>query len=162
MSSYQALDNYGKKAVDAICVLEKERVDAAKTIRVIPKVIDFQQVNSERFIPRYTTPSAAGSSVPLDGVDFEMILVDSSVPEEADYAVYIQGNSMYPYIHDGDMVYVKKTQSFQLEMLASSVSMEQCIVSNTILMIITIWFWFLQTQSFAIQTSSSQPTADVL
>lgn len=60
------------------------------------------------------------------------------------------------------MVYVKKTQSFQLEMLASSVSMEQCIVSNTILMIITIWFWFLQTQSFAIQTSSSQPTADVL
>lgn len=108
LSSYQALDNYGKKAVDAICVLEKERVDAAKTIRVIPKVIDFQQVNSERFIPRYTTPSAAGSSVPLDGVDFEMILVDSSVPEEADYAVYIQGNSMYPYIHDGDMVYVKK------------------------------------------------------
>ena len=96
LSSYQALDNYGKKAVDAICVLEKERVDAAKTIRVIPKVIDFQQVNSERFIPRYTTPSAAGSSVPLD------------VPEEADYAVYIQGNSMYPYIHDGDMVYVKK------------------------------------------------------
>ena len=92
MSSYQALDNYGKKAVDAICVLEKERVDAAKTVRVIPKVIDFQQVNSERFIPRYTTPSAAGSSV----------------PEEADYAVYIQGNSMYPYIHDGDMVYVKK------------------------------------------------------
>ncbi len=162
LSSYQALDNYGKKAVDAICVLEKERVDAAKTIRVIPKVIDFQQVNSERFIPRYTTPSAAGSSVPLDGVDFEMILVDSSVPEEADYAVYIQGNSMYPYIHDGDMVYVKKTQSFQLEMLASSVSMEQCIVSNTILMIITIWFWFLQTQSFAIQTSSSQPTVDVL
>ena len=57
---------------------------------------------------RGTTPSAAGSSVPLDGVDFEMILVDSSVPEEADYAVYIQGNSMYPYIHDGDMVYVKK------------------------------------------------------
>ena len=25
LSSYQALDNYGKKAVDAICVLEKER-----------------------------------------------------------------------------------------------------------------------------------------
>lgn len=67
-----------------------------------------QQVKSERYIPRYTTPSAAGSSVPLDGVDFEMILVDSSVPEEADYAVDIQGNSMYPYIHDGDMVYVEK------------------------------------------------------
>ena len=37
-----------------------------------------------------------------------MILVDNSVPDEADYAVNIQGNSMFPYIHDGDMVYVKK------------------------------------------------------
>lgn len=108
LSSYQSLDNYGQKAVDAICALEKERVDATKKPRVIPKVIDLQQVKSERYIPRYTTPSAAGSSVPLDGVDFEMILVDSSVPEEADYAVDIQGNSMYPYIHDGDMVYVEK------------------------------------------------------
>ena len=108
LSSYQSLDNYGQKAVDAICALEKERVDAMKKPRVIPKIIDLQQVKSERYIPRYTTPSAAGSSVPLDGVDFEMILVDSSVPEEADYAVDIQGNSMYPYIHDGDMVYVEK------------------------------------------------------
>ncbi len=108
LSSYQSLDNYGQRAVDSICALEKERVDATKKPRVIPKVIDLQQVKSERYIPRYTTPSAAGSSVPLDGVDFEMILVDSSVPEDADYAVDIQGNSMYPYIHDGDMVYVKK------------------------------------------------------
>ena len=108
LSSYQSLDNYGQKAVDAICALEKERVDAMKKPRIIPKIIDLQQVKSERYIPRYTTPSAAGSSVPLDGVDFEMILVDSSVPEEADYAVDIQGNSMYPYIHDGDMVYVEK------------------------------------------------------
>lgn len=108
LSSYQSLDNYGQRAVDAICALEKERVDATKKPRVIPKVIDLQQVKSERYIPRYTTPSAAGSSLPLDGVDFEMILVDSSVPEEADYAVDIQGNSMYPYIHDGDMVYVEK------------------------------------------------------
>ena len=108
LSSYQSLANYGQRAVDAICALEKERVDATKKPRVIPKVIDLQQVKSERYIPRYTTPSAAGSSVPLDGVDFEMILVDSSVPEEADYAVDIQGNSMFPYIHDGDMVYVEK------------------------------------------------------
>ena len=61
-----------------------------------------------RYIPRYSTPSAAGYSVPLDGDDFEMILVDDSVPSDADFAVGIQGNSMYPYIHDGDTVYVKK------------------------------------------------------
>ena len=44
----------------------------------------------------------------LDGDDFEMILVDSSIPDDADFAVKIQGNSMYPYIKDGDTVYVKK------------------------------------------------------
>ena len=37
-----------------------------------------------------------------------MILVDDSVPSDADFAVGIQGNSMYPYIHDGDTVFVKK------------------------------------------------------
>lgn len=52
--------------------------------------------------------SAAGYSVPLDGDDFKMILVDENVPSDADSAVDIQGNSMYPYIQDGDTVYVKK------------------------------------------------------
>ena len=37
-----------------------------------------------------------------------MILVDDSVPYDADFAVGIQGNSMLPYIHDGDTVYVKR------------------------------------------------------
>ena len=62
----------------------------------------------ERYVPHYTTPSAAGSNVPLDGTDFEMMLVDGNVPEDADYAVDIQGNSMAPYIQDGDMVYVQR------------------------------------------------------
>lgn len=46
--------------------------------------------------------------MPLDGAEFEMIPVDDSVPDDADYAVDIQGNSMAPYIYDGDMVFVKK------------------------------------------------------
>lgn len=69
---------------------------------------------SERFIPHYTSPSAAGFNVPLDGADFEMMLVNNSVPDEADYAVDIQGDSMYPYINDGDMVYVKKDAELQI------------------------------------------------
>lgn len=107
LKNYQLLDSFGRKAVDAICLLEAERVSASAK-RELPKVIDFQAAKSERFIPRYTTPSAAGFNVPLDGTDFEMILVDDTVPDDADYAVDIQGNSMSPYIKDGDMVYVKK------------------------------------------------------
>ena len=72
---------------------------------LIPTV---KEKSPSRYIPRYSTPSAAGYSVPLDGDDFEMILVDDTVPADADFAVGIQGNSMSPYIHDGDTVYVKK------------------------------------------------------
>lgn len=108
LENYQALDKYGRKTVDIVCRLEKERVEEAARAKR-NKVVEFQtQKQSERFIPRYTTPSAAGINVPLDGAEFEMILVDDSVPDDADYAVDIQGNSMAPYIHDGDMVFVKK------------------------------------------------------
>lgn len=37
-----------------------------------------------------------------------MIPVNEKVPIEADFAVRIQGNSMYPHIKDGDTVFVKK------------------------------------------------------
>ena len=110
LKTYQALDEHGKKAVDMICTLEKERLDASEK-KVFAKKTEFVPKRTrERFIPRYTTPSAAGYNVPLDGTDFEMMLVDGSVPADADYAVDIQGNSMYPYINDGDMVYVKKDE----------------------------------------------------
>ena len=108
LSNYRLLDSHGRKAVDTICVIEKARVKSEQlrsTKR--PNVISIQN-NPSRYIPRYTTPSAAGYSTPLDGDDFEMILVDENVPNDADFAVSIQGNSMYPYIKDGDTVYVKK------------------------------------------------------
>lgn len=88
-------------------MLEKSRVEAETKHKPKTEIISFETKPS-RYIPRYTTPSAAGYSVPLDGDNFEMILVDDNVPSDADFAVKIQGNSMYPYINDGDTVYVKK------------------------------------------------------
>lgn len=111
LNNYKELDSYGRKTVDTICLLEKKRVDAEKA-KSYRKVIGFQK--SERYIPHYTTPSAAGFNVPLDGADFEMMLVDESVPDDADFSVDIQGDSMYPYINDGDMVYVKKDAELQV------------------------------------------------
>ena len=106
--NYRLLDNHGRKVVDTVCALEKSRIESAKDIVINENKVVPLKKKSARYIPRYTTPSAAGSSVPLDGDDFEMILVDDSIPSEADFAVGIQGNSMYPYIHDGDTVYIKK------------------------------------------------------
>ena len=47
-------------------------------------------------------------AAPIDVADFGMMLADDSVPDAADFAVDIQGNSMEPYIHDGDTVYVRR------------------------------------------------------
>lgn len=107
LSNYRVLDKYGRKAVDTLCVLEKSRVEAERKPEQKSEIISFETKPS-RYIPRYTTPSAAGYSAPLDGDDFEMILVDDNIPPDADFAVSIQGNSMYPYIKDGDTVYVNK------------------------------------------------------
>jgi SOS-response transcriptional repressor LexA len=104
LSNYRYLDYYGKKAVDAVCLAEKNRVETL-TNKYESSILS---PKSSRYIPKYITPSAAGLSTPLEGDDFEMILADGDVPAEADFAVRIQGNSMYPYINDGDTVYVKK------------------------------------------------------
>lgn len=109
ISNYRLLDAYGKKCVDAVCSVEKSRVKAESEQKIIHA--DFTPA---RYIPRYTTPSAAGSSVPLDGDDFEMILVDETIPLDADFAVGIQGDSMYPYISNGDTVYVKSTTELSI------------------------------------------------
>lgn len=115
---FRVLDRYGKRAVKTACSLEKRRMDemAAEKMAVAQNIVPALKVTKrrDRYIPCYTTPAAAGYSVPLDGRDFEMVLVDSSVPAQADYAVTIQGNSMYPYIKDGDIVYVEKTDRLQV------------------------------------------------
>lgn len=109
LSNYRMLDKHGRKAVDTISIIEKARVESEqKRNQITASNVTPVKKRSARYIPRYTTPAAAGSSIPLDGDDFEMILVDDTIPYEADFAVGIQGNSMYPYISDGDTVYVKQ------------------------------------------------------
>ena len=107
---YRELDRYGKQAVDMICSIEFSRVSAKPELtKRQGKVIDFPvQKERERYIPAYTSPSAAGYAIPLEGDEFEMLLADDSVPAEADFAVRIQGDSMSPYIEDGSMVFINK------------------------------------------------------
>jgi len=106
--NYQALDDFGKRAVENLCAIEAERA-AADAARVRPeKVVDLDSVRAARYIPHFTSPSAAGVAAPIDAAEYGMMQVSSSVPDAADFAVDIQGDSMEPYIHDGDMVYVRR------------------------------------------------------
>lgn len=108
LKNYQILDIHGKRAVETLCAIEAERVLSARQKTDPKKIVSLEDAKAVRYMPHYASPSAAGFSVPLDGADFSMMPVDDSVPDMADYAVDIQGNSMEPYIHDGDMVYVQK------------------------------------------------------
>lgn len=106
LSNYRSLDKYGRGIVDAICQLEMTRIIDMN--RKTDNVIKLNEQKPKRYIPRYATPSAAGYSVPLDGDEFEMLVADDTVPHDADFAVKIQGDSMAPYIKDGETVFVKR------------------------------------------------------
>ena len=61
-----------------------------------------------RVIPLYRSPAAAGYAAPVFGEEFDYIPVTEEVPRGAEFAVRIQGDSMDPYIRDGDLVYVNR------------------------------------------------------
>lgn len=101
ITEFRQLDDYGQKLVRTVCSMEMKRSQSNENKSVANTKL--------RYIPIYSTPSAAGMSVPLDCDDFEMIPVNELVPEGADFAVKIQGNSMMPYIDDGNTVYVQRS-----------------------------------------------------
>ena len=103
LNNYRSLDKHGKCVVETVCELEKKRIiDSSHSDDNVPLI---KKMNQTRIIPKYLTPIAAGYSVPIDEDEAEMIRIDSSAYPDADFAVEISGNSMFPYIEDGDIKY---------------------------------------------------------
>lgn len=109
LDCYRSLDSFGRKTVDMVCRIERDRVESTGDIHVIMN----ETGKVHRLIPRFYTPSAAGLSSPSDGDDYELVNADNA-PDGADFAVGIQGNSMFPYISDGDTVYVQKNTDIRI------------------------------------------------
>ena len=66
-----------------------------------------------RYLKLYDAPAAAGTGAFLDSdafVDFE---VDETVPDEADFAVRVSGDSMEPRFIDGQIIFVKEQQTLE-------------------------------------------------
>lgn len=99
LERYRGLSPVGRETVrsvvDALCAyrddLEQSRPD-----------------QEPRLIPLYRSPAAAGYAAPVFGEDFDYIQVTDEVPQAAEFAVRIQGDSMIPFIADGDLVYVNR------------------------------------------------------
>lgn len=91
----RALSPKGREALlsvaDTLCAAQEEATPAQTEPRVIPL---------------YHSSAAAGYAAPVFGEDFDYIPVEDDVPPGAEFAVRIQGDSMTPFIEDGEIVYV--------------------------------------------------------
>lgn len=98
---YEELDHWGKVSVRGLLDTERQRVEDDKQFQLEtlletePKVINL-----------YTEPSAAGIATPTAGVDFQPYELKPGDPQDAAYAVYIQGDSMEPAFPDGSVVFI--------------------------------------------------------
>ena len=73
-----------------------------------PKVLDLIKYIEK---PVSNLAVSAGNGQFLDEGNFEMIsFPENSVPENADFGIRISGNSMEPVYHDGQIVWVQKTE----------------------------------------------------
>ena len=100
LRQYRGLSPMGRESVrsvvEALCSYRDE-LEAAQPERREPRVI-----------PLYRTPAAAGYASPVFGEDFDYISVTDEVPQAAEFAVRISGDSMVPFIADGSVVYVNR------------------------------------------------------
>lgn len=71
----------------------------------------YKRVEAEphiEYIRHYLVPAAAGYASPIEGEDYETIPLDPKAPIGADFCITIRGDSMMPFIGDGDLVYIKR------------------------------------------------------
>lgn len=66
-----------------------------------------------KMIRHYIVPAAAGYAAPIEGEEYEEIPLPADAPAGADFCIDISGDSMEPYIHDGQRVYIKRDAQLQ-------------------------------------------------
>ena len=88
---------------------------------IITSMIDIQTANKKRSEIEYTTinlminKASAGTGYDLEGNEFEPIqIVKTPEAEIADYALKVEGESMSPDFHTGDIVLVKEQPEIEI------------------------------------------------
>lgn len=79
--------------------------------RYLTGLADYQADNAQpqiTYIRHYLVPAAAGYASPIEGEEYEEIPLPADAPADADFCIEIQGDSMEPFIRDGERVYVKR------------------------------------------------------
>lgn len=96
---YAALDAHGRRVVDLVMDAEAERVQEASAAQVV----DLGMIRHYLYSP------AAGPDGLVSGSDYEDIPRTEDMPAGADFCLTVSGDSMEPYIRDGEMIYISET-----------------------------------------------------
>lgn len=100
IKKYRTLDEYGKKAVDSILEIEYTRCASVSD----EETVNFPTIE----IKLSRLAASAGTGDYLDNEDYEHITVKKTeATMQADFAVRVNGDSMEPTYHDGDILLVE-------------------------------------------------------
>ncbi len=96
IKKYRTLDEYGKEVVDSVLDIESKRCENA----LQGSVITFRRLSQSK--------ASAGCGFDLNDPDQwkSIKVVDTPEARQADFAVEVEGASMEPDYHDGDIVYI--------------------------------------------------------
>lgn len=97
---YAALDDYGRRIVDLVIEAETDRVKA-QAAEVETPVIDLGTIRHYLY-----SPAAGPDGLAED--EFEDIPRTEDMPRGADFCVTLSGDSMEPYLHDGQLIFVAR------------------------------------------------------
>lgn len=107
INNYRALDDHGRKAVNATMMVELERMDELRK--------QAKQENDNKIlkltphkIPKYEFRASAGTGQFLDSSPYEMVELGEDEPQDASFLVTITGDSMEPTYYNGDTLYIKQ------------------------------------------------------
>ena len=95
---YDGLDDFGRQLLDSVAEHEARRI-SEQSGEAAPRLI--QQPRAMKTIPLFAASFAAGPGEP----DFGNMFEQYQVPEEerADFAIRVHGDSMEPWLHDGQI-----------------------------------------------------------
>ena len=98
--------------------LGKNRVDEyITTLSYDPSFINHDSIVPApvyRKMKLFDIPAAAGMGEFLDNVSYDEIEVDESVPENADFAIRVSGDSMEPRFIDRQIIYIKRQETLNI------------------------------------------------
>lgn len=109
----------GENPLDPFKELNEEgKQKALEYIRLLVKSGEYQKpAKILEYRPRTMkvalTRASAGTGNFLDEENFEEMEIYDSVPEKADFGVYIDGDSMEPRFHDGELVWIEQMETLE-------------------------------------------------